>query len=560
MEEQELIQLLGELRSLPAETEWLEFKEAKMGYDFNKLGKYVSALSNESNLKGRPCGWLIFGIRDSDRQIVGTQYRASRAELDNLKHEVAMKTSGGLTFKEIYELLLPEGRVIMFQIPAAPQGIPTAWDGHYYGRDASSLGALNLQEIEQIRSRGVKEDWSAGLCHTATINDLDSEAILKARVEYKKKYPRLADEVDNWDDITFLNKARVTVQGKITNAAIILLGKPESEHFVNPAVVKMSWILKDKDNIEQDYEHFGPPFILNTELLFSKIRNLKYRYMPDNSLFPIEVNQYDAYVIREALHNCIAHQDYGMHGRVNIVEKPDELIFSNLGSFIPKSIAAVIEKDSPPEYYRNRFLAEAMVNLNMIDTIGSGIKRMFVKQRNRFFPMPDYDLTDPNKVQVRIIGKILDENYTRMLIHQTDLDLTTVMLLDKVQKRERITPDETKRLRTQRLIEGKYPTLYVAAQIAALTGDKTTYIKNRAFDKEFYKSLIVKFLEQYHSASRQEIDNLLMSKLSDTLDDTQKKKKINNLLFEMSKKDGTIINSGSAKRPKWVLTNGNVVE
>jgi len=324
----------------------------------------------------------------------------------------------------------------MFQIPAAPLGIPTAWDGHYYGRNGSSLVALNLQELEQIRNQGVGKDWSADICQHATVNDLDTEAIQKARTEYKKKYLRLAEEVDNWDDITFLNKARVTIQGKITNAAIILLGKPESDHLIQPAVVKMTWVLKDKDNIEQDYEHFGPPFILNTELLFAKVRNLKYRYMPDNSLFPIEVNQYDAYVIREALHNCIAHQDYEKQGRINIVEKPDELIFTNLGSFIPHSIAAVIEKDSPPEFYRNRFLADAMVNLNMIDTIGSGIKRMFVTQKNRYFPMPDYDLSDPSKVQVRIIGKILDENYTRMLIHHTDLDLITVMLLDKVQNQK----------------------------------------------------------------------------------------------------------------------------
>nr|WP_246066890.1 ATP-binding protein [Paenibacillus koleovorans] len=478
----------------------------------------------------------------------------NRADLDSLKHEIAIKSSGGLTFREIYELMLPEGRVVLFQIPAAPLGIPTAWDGHFYGRNGSSIVALSLQEIEQIRSQVMKKDWSADICHSATVHDLEPDAIIKARTEYKKKFPRLADEVDSWDDLAFLNKARVTVQGEITNAALILLGKPEAEHFIQPVVAKMSWILKDKDNIEQDYDHFGPPFILNSELLFSKLRNLKYRYMPDNSLFPIEVNQYDAYVIREALHNCIAHQDYEKQGRINIVEKPDELIFTNLGSFIPQSIAAVIERDSPPEYYRNRFLAEAMVNLNMIDTIGSGIKRMFFTQKRRFFPLPDYDLSDPNKVQVRIIGKILDENYTRMLINHTDLDLSTVILLDKVQKRERIKPEEVKRLRSQRLIEGKYPVIYVAAQIAALTGDKTAYIKNRAFDKEFYKSMVIKFLQQYKSADRQEIDNLLISKLSDTLDETQKRKKINNLLFEMSKKDGTIVNMGSSKRPKWVLT------
>ena len=50
-----------------------------------------------------------------------------------------------------------------------------------------------------------------------------------------------------------------------------------------------------------------------------------------------------------------------------------------------------------------------MVALNMIDTIGSGIKRMFLTQKNRFFPMPDFDLSTPERVVVRIHGKILDE-------------------------------------------------------------------------------------------------------------------------------------------------------
>ena len=178
----------------------------------------------------------------------------------------------------------------------------------------------------------------------------------------------------------------------------------------------MTWILKDEDNIEKDYEHFGPPFILNIDKLFNKVRNLKYRYLPDGTLFPIEITQYDPWVIREALHNCIAHQDYELRGRINVVESPDDLIFSNMGSFIPGSIEEVIKMDAPLEQCRNHHLARAMVNLNMIDTIGSGIKKMFLTQRQRFFPLPDYDLSRPDRVVVTIQGKILDENYTRLLI------------------------------------------------------------------------------------------------------------------------------------------------
>ena len=108
---------LTEFLSLPAETEWVEFKETKNGYDFDDLGKYFSALSNEANLKGQPFGWLAFGVKDKPipRPIVGSQYRPHRPDLDHLKEEIANQTSHRLTFEEIHEVPTPHGRVVMFQ-------------------------------------------------------------------------------------------------------------------------------------------------------------------------------------------------------------------------------------------------------------------------------------------------------------------------------------------------------------------------------------------------------------------------------------------------------------
>jgi ATP-dependent DNA helicase RecG len=87
---------------------------------------------------------------------------------------------------------------------------------------------------------------------------------VKAKDEFKKKYNHLSQEIEEWDDITFLNKAKIAIQGNITRTAIILLGRTESEHFISPGVAKISWILKSDENIEKDYEHFGPPFIFLT--------------------------------------------------------------------------------------------------------------------------------------------------------------------------------------------------------------------------------------------------------------------------------------------------------
>ncbi|ODS31329.1 MAG: putative transcriptional regulator [Candidatus Scalindua rubra] len=240
-----LMDKLIELRRLPFETEVFEFKEAKRGYDFNKLGEYFSALSNEANLKGIPHSWLIFGIKDKGRVIVGSRFRSNRKDLDSLKGEIANKITNRITFIEIYELYLPEGRVVMFQIPAAPKGIPIAFNGHYYGRDGEELSPLNLEEIERIRAQAFPEDWSAVIVPNATIDDLDQRAIEKARENYKSKFPEQVKDIGRWDDITFLNKAKITKKSKITRTAIILLGKSEAEHFISPAESKIRWILKD---------------------------------------------------------------------------------------------------------------------------------------------------------------------------------------------------------------------------------------------------------------------------------------------------------------------------
>lgn len=554
MNQAELSLKAQELLKLPAETEWAEFKRAEKDFSFHELGKYFSALSNEANIKKEKYGWIIFGIDHKTRKILGTSYRRhGKRALDALKKEIADKTTGRITFQEIYELIVDGQRAVVFQIPAAPEGMPVAWEGHYYGREGESLAPLSIQEIELMRSEN-QPDWSAGICEGASLADIDEKAILKARQEFKIKYPKMSTDVDKWDDATFLNKAKITIEGRLTRAAVILLGKPEADHSISPFVVKISWILRDEKNVDKDYEHFGSPLILNTDLALAKIRNLKYRFLPDNTLFPIELTQYDPYVIREALHNCVAHQDYRLCSRMFVIEKPEELIFSNAGSFLPGTVEAVIERDAPPRYYRNPFLANAMVNLNMIDTVGGGIKKMFAKQRERFFPLPTYALDKPDEVTVKITGKVIDPNYTQLLIKHADLDIPTVILLDKVQKKIRIDRQSHRKLKKQGLVEGRYPNLFVVSKIAGIAGKKAGYIKNRALDKEYYKEMIFSFLEKYGSATRREIDDLLINKLSDTLSDEQKIKKVSNLLLEMSQKEGRIHNVGSRRKPKWVLT------
>jgi ATP-dependent DNA helicase RecG len=538
LNEQKIKDKLKKLLSLKAENEIVEFKEAKNTYDFTKLGKYFSALSNEANLLGKDCAWLVFGVENKNHKIVDTKYRENRADLDHLKKEISDKTSNRITFIEIYEVDTAEGRVIMFQIPPAPRGLPMSFEGHYYGREGESLSALNIEELERIRNQNIVEDWSAEILPDASIEDLDSKAIAYSREKFLVKFPELKEDVSKWDDITFLNKAKITIKGKITRTAIILLGKSESEHYLIPSIAKIRWVLKTGDNREKDYDIFPPPFIFAVDKAYEKIRNLKYRYLPEGTLFQNEVLQYEPFNIREALNNCVAHNDYGKAGYINVIEFEDEkLVFSNNGIFIPGSVEKVVLQDAPEDIYRNRFLANAMFQLGLVDTRGGGIKKMFANQIKRYFPLPDYEFAD-NKTKMTLTGKILDTEFVNILTTHPDLSISDIILLDRVQKKKDISDTDYKYLRKMKFVEGRKPNIYLSQKVIERLNDadlKTEYIKNKSFDDAHFKNMIVEYLKKFGKAKRNEIDKLIIPKLSDVLTDKQKKSKVGNLLTALKK-------------------------
>lgn len=552
-----MITLLHKLLASETETEVLEFKKAENQYDKNKLGQYFSALSNEANLNNQKNAYLLLGI-DNDKNIVGTHI--SEKQINEYKQEIANNTSPNINFIKVHLINTEKGKVLIFEIPAAPQGMPIAWKGHYYARNGESLTALNIEKVERIRNQVSVNDWSAKIIEEASIIDLSVEAINEAKIQYQKKNTHLTEEMNNWNDVTFLNKAKITINNKITRTAILLLGKPEAEHYINPSTAKISWILKDKDNVEKDYEHFSCPLLISADKARAKIRNLNYRYLQEGTLFPQEVPQFDPYIIREALNNCIAHQDYSLGGKINIVEREDGVLtFSNSGSFIPQNIESVIQADAPENQYRNPFLANAMVNLNMIDTIGSGIKKMFIIQKNKYFPLPDYTFNN-NKVQVQIIGKVVDMNYARKLAEISSLTLPEIIALDKVAKHKLLSDSEIKELKSRNLIEGRKPNFYISSIIASVMGEKSDYIKQRGFKDGHYKQMILDFIKEYGSASKQDIDKLILDILPKVLDEKQKSNKIRNLIYNLSKKEEVIENQGTVRYPKWVLSSSKKVE
>ncbi len=538
------------------EGECVEFKDANDNFSTSEIGKYFSALANEANLRGLNAGWLVFGISDR-RQIIGTAYRQEPARLQSLKQQIAQDTDPNTSFREIHELTTPDGqRVVLFEIPAAPRGIPIAWKGHFYARNGESLVALSIAKQDEIRAQSRAEDWSAAFCPQATLADLDPAALAKAREVFIAKYSERVppEEIRAWPEITFLEKASLAAGGRLNRACLLLLGRPESVHHLSPSVAELSWKLEGP---ELAYEHFGPPFLLTTSLLYQRIRNIRLTLLPPGQMIPLELAKYDQRIVLEALHNCIAHQDYTLCERILVIERPAELVFQNAGSFFDGTPSDYIAANRTPSRYRNRALAQAMVHLRMIDTMGFGIREvMFKGQARRFFPLPDFDVSDPTHVILRLQGRFIDENYSRTLLSHEDLSWPEVLGLDAIQKGLEPEEEALQSLRRKGLIEGRRPALHVAASLAAATGDTAEYIRHRAFDDAYYCDLIVEYLKTFGQGTRADFRRLILDKISDVLNEEQKEYKVNTLLQKL-RRQGKIVSEGRTKAGIWRLPAGH---
>lgn len=541
--------LKEQIATLKKENRFLEFKSNYQ--DFNRLGKYISALSNGACLDHQDFAYLYFGVDDETLNIKGTTFDMSKQKAagnQSLEIYLRQMIAPKITF-EVEEFFY-EGnqRMVVFVIPAAAKE-PTCYMSKPYIRVDSHVTELTpyTEWMREIYLTNI--DWSAQVIEGADLDSLDPEAIKMARDGYKERFPKLASECDTWSDEVFLDRAKLTVNGRITRTTLLLVGKEESAHHLGH-IAQIVWKCFQDGKVFGDV--FTIPFLLSTTKVLNSIRNYRFKIYPQNSLIPAEVWKYDTNTILECLHNCIAHQNYLSNSRIIVTEDADQLTFENAGSFYEGSYEDYILGKKTPEHYRNPFLAKAMVNVKMIDTQGYGIHTMFQKQKERFLPMPDYDDTTSSKVILHLPGSVIDENYSKILMERQDLTLSETVLLDRVQKHKTISAEAVEMLRKKKLIEGKKPHYYIAKLVAQNIGQKVEYSKHKGLDDKKCELLLLQSLNDHGSLTKQEITRLLSDVLPDQLSDKQKETKVDNLLRKI-KKSGKIYNQSAGNKSSWFL-------
>ena len=527
---------------------WRNLKHNVSGAKGEDLLCYVSALSNMDG------GCVVIGAADGTLALTGIEEPGDYTP-DELPHRLLGRCANLPSLGLHVEVLRADDTRAAVWIVHVPRHAPrkpvyahdAAWQ-----RDHDKLVTLREDRLAAILAEVLAgEDWSAGLVPEATLSSLDPKALRLARTQYAKKHAQSSwsHEIASWSEIAFLDRARLSVHGTLTRSALLLLGRPDSVALLAPCQAEITWKLPE----ERVVDHFGPPFLLATTAVLQRIRNPIIKLFPESQLVPVQVPRYDTHLLLEALHNCIAHQDYTRGERIVVEEWPTRLRMTNAGGFVDGRPEDYFERRRTPRLYRNMGLATAMDAIGMIDKAGFGISDMVRIQRQRFLPLPDYAGSNESETVFNVMGQSLSLDYSRLLMEQPDLDLATVLLLDLLQKGHPLSAQQRHALRLRGLVEGRGQRTTISAGVASALGRETEYVDASGLDNQHFRALVLKLLA-FGPQPRSKVNQLLLDKLPANIVGVAKRREfIKSLLQDMARR-GEIENVGGATRAaRWAL-------
>jgi ATP-dependent DNA helicase RecG len=527
---------------------WKGLKHNVSGKKGEDLICYVSALANMDG------GCIVIGAEDGSLEPVGIADPADYTP-ENLPHRLlgrcAYLPSLGLHV-EALQATDTGAWVWVLHVPRHAPRQPVVAHDQAWQRDDDKLVPLRADRLAAILAEPVVGlDWSAGLEPRATLDDLDPEALSLARKQYlaRNATQRWAADAAGWSAPTFLDRAHLAVHGVLTRSALLLLGRGDRAAHLLGHPAEILWKLPQ----ERAAESFGPPFVRTTSEVLARIRNPMIKLFPESQLIPVQVPRYEVRLILEALHNCLAHQDYERHERVVVEEWPARLRLVNAGGFVDGKPEDYCTGHRTPRQYRNPWLAAAMNEIGMIDKAGFGISDMVKIQRERFLPLPDYVGSDALQTVFNVMGQALSLDYSRLLMRDPTIDLADVLLLDLMQKGQTLDSEQRQHLRLRKLVEGRGARTTISAGVAAATGREAEYVHVRGLDGQHYRALVLKLLSM-GPQSRAAINRLLLDKLPDSIVGEPKRLAfIKELLQEMQRRQEIENVGGPTKAARWAL-------
>ncbi len=521
------------------ENEHFECKEAKNRYDFEELVQYCVALANEGG------GVFALGISDKiPRTIVGSKaFPEPERTASSITDRIHLKIIG-------YDLQHPNGRVVLFEVPSMHKGVPVQYKGAFLMRSGDSLVPMTSDRLKQILEETTL-DFSAEICEGALIEDIDPHAIEIFRNLWAKKHGN--ESLHNLTPEQLLHDAELLVDGKVTNAALILLGTRKAlSKFLGHAELIFEYRSSEVSGAAQQRVEFRMGYLLYHEDLWNLVNLRNDIQHFHDGLLVRDIRTFNEIAIREAVQNAVTHRDYRLASSVFVRQYSQKIEIVSPGGFpLGINLDNILQQQNP----RNRRIAEALSRCGLVERSGQGVNLMFEESIKESKPKPDFTGTDYSQVFLTLSGSVQDPKFIIFLeqVGQETLRSFTTqdfILLDLISKEQTI-PDYLK-LRLQRLIEigvievfgkGRGTRHIISRRFYETVGKKGTYTRKRGLDRDTNKALLFKHIK-LNSQTGSQLNELQQVLPSLSIH------QIRTLLREM-KSVGAILCHGRTRSGRW---------
>lgn len=517
------------------EDEHLEFKKAESSYSEDKALKYCCALANEGG------GKLVLGVTDAKpRQIVG-----SRAFMDLQKLRALLVRELRLKIP-VYDIHAPHGRVVLFEVPSHPIGLPLQYEKTFWCRRGEELTGMTPHQLQQILDE-TGPDFSAGFCPAATLDDLDPRAIQSFRENWahKSKEPkRLTQSLAH-----LLEDAELRDGGNITYAALILLGTHKGlTRLLGQSEIIFEYRASERPGPAQERHEFRDAAVLSLDPVWELVNKRNDLQAWQDGLYMKQVATFDEGAIREAILNAVAHRDYRLAGSVFVRQHPQRIRIESPGGLLPGiTPETILFKQAP----RNRRLAEALSKCGLVERSGQGFDRILESCIKGAKPHPQFDGTDDYQVFLTLDGQVQDTRFLRFLecIGQEQMqtfDTDHLVLLDLAYRQKPI-PAVLHPLLPQLMDAGvleKVGRKFIPSRrLMSLLGETGRYTRLKGLDRPAQRALLLQHIQESEGGAKFEDLHQVLPGVPE--------RAIKDLLRSMKEK-GLVHTQGKTKGARWV--------
>ncbi|HII84592.1 MAG TPA: transcriptional regulator [Methanobacterium subterraneum] len=353
------------------------------------------ALSAFSNTNG---GTLFSGVSSAGETL---GYDCSEKSVRSIANEIMNK----MGINPSIQCFGWEGKNIL-RIEIEKSTNPISYNGKYYKRVKSANKVILGDELRDFFLR--ESNWD-GLTNDYSLDEIDHESVKRFTRRSVSRGRLIAD--DNADVSEILLKLNLLVDGKLTNAAIVLFGSDPQKYFTN-AMIR---VLRFKDEICVSDRRITGNLFHQAEEAEEAIKNsMNVKFEVKGKLTRDEIWDYPLKAIREALINSIVHRDYFKHGiQTQIKIFDDEIWFFNPGELFG---GLTIEKlqEPHPSSTRNPLIAEMFFKAGLVEVHGSGIRQIIKSLKNAGLPEPDFK-EEFAGFSVYMMKNIYDKEYLKNL-------------------------------------------------------------------------------------------------------------------------------------------------